>query len=340
MWLAPILIMSNASSELSFKFKFVRNRYPQGILAQKGYATSECLVLGKQTLDYNDILDTTTRDNRTILLLNANAPLDPKTAKNLTDNSALVLEIYGKPALDLERFIDRISSRKSVERKRQELIAAGNGNLFRSAVCPECEATIDLSSLNRSSYIYCRFCESIFAEHQAAISKGSEYRICDECHMFDRVQGYTEFYFYFLLVVYGFSYNRRYLCDTCANRVFWKTLLINFIFILGILPSLWIKIKSLKGRDRHLKNLPKANALAKKGKYQQALSIYTQLEDSYPQHPGLLMNQGLGHLFANDVPGAMGCFGRSLQGCSNYGPTLRLIKEIQSAGTAKNDNNQ
>ena len=323
--------MSNTNSEISFKFRYVKNNNVQSLFAQKGIANEQEILLGKERLIYDDIADSTTRDNRLILAISPTASLSQKVSKNLVNESALVLEVHNAKALNLERFIDRISSKKEVELKRQQLRESGQEHLFYSTICPECSATIDLSSLSRSSYIYCRFCETVFREKQSAITKGEKYRICDECQMFDRIRAYTEFYFYFLLIVYGFSYKRRYLCDNCANTVFWKTLLLNLIFLLGIPSSIWIKIKSMIGRDQQLKELAKANALSKKGNYQQAVAIYNRLYQGYPEHPGLLMDQGLGHLFGNDSSGALTYFQRSLKSCSNYYPTQQLIQKLSAA---------
>ena len=324
-------------SELKFKFKYVNSGgYATGFFSQKAILTESKMTLGKDELSYADVWDTTTRDRRLVLAISPHVNLmDKKLLNNLLEGRILVLEIYQAEPLTVEKFIDRISSRHHVERRRQELIAAGQSHLFHSTTCPECQATIDLSNLNRSSYVYCRFCESIFPESYPAITNGSKYRICDECHMFDRVQGYTEFYFYFLLVVYGFYAKRRHLCDNCAHRVFIKAFLLNLIFILGVPSAIWMKIKSMSNRDPALKSLSKATGLSKKGNYAKAEEIYHTLYKTYPDHPGLLMNQGLGHLFGGDGNGATNCFNRSLRACPNYQPVLRLFQEFETAANRR-----
>lgn len=317
--------------EVTFKFKYAQSGKAIELFSTKGVATLEELVLGKEKIPYEDILHTNHRDRRLLLQVSPTQPLGETIAQNLVEDSVLVLEIYKANLPTLEKFIDRISSLKQVERKKEHLLAEGQGHLFRAATCPECESTIDLSGLDRSSLVYCRFCETVFKEKQAEIVTNPRYCICEECNLFDRVQGYTEFYFYFLVVVYGFSYNRRHLCDNCVNRVFRKALFLNLLFVLGIPSAIWIKIKSMLGRDRKLKQLAKANAFAKQGKYQQADEIYNQLYIEYPDHPGILMNQGLGHLFGNDIHGANAYFQRSLRSCKNYYPIMRLIEKIQAA---------
>ncbi|MEW6496745.1 MAG: hypothetical protein AB1589_30115 [Cyanobacteriota bacterium] len=168
------------------------------------------------------------------------------------------------------------------------------------------------------------------------MTKGSTYRLCDECGMFDRVKSYTEFYFYFLLIVYGFYYKRRHVCDNCASAIFWKTFLLNLLFVIGVPSSLWIKIKSMIGRDPYLKQLATANSLSKKGNFQRADKLYNQLSKQYPEHPGLLMNEGLGHLQGKDTAGAVYRFEQALKSCSNYYPVIKRLYQLQTANQPKN----
>ncbi|MEQ9238916.1 hypothetical protein [Coleofasciculus sp. E2-BRE-01] len=327
--------MSSSTSQLSFKFRFVKQGKAQGLFSQKGMANEQEITFGKDLLVYEDIADTTTRDQRLVLALSKTACFSKKLSKHLV-NSVLVLEIYGGKCRDLEKFIDKRASAKEIEKKKQRLAQTGQLHRFRSVKCPECEATIDLSDYKTSTYVYCRFCETIFQENLLSMTKGATYRLCDECGMFDRVRSYTEFYFYFLVILYGFFYQRRHVCDNCANGLFLKTLFLNLLFVIGVPASLWIKIKSLTGRDPYLKRLAKANALSKKGNYQTADTIYNSLYEKYPEHPGLLMDAGLGHLRGNDPTGAIANFSRALKSCSNYEPLLRLMHQLQTASQQKN----
>lgn len=299
--------------------------------AKKGSLTEDTIQLKESQLSYKAILDSTCRDRRMVLTVDPLEVSDPEVSEHIIKKNLLVLDITQAKAIDLERIIDRISSHYIAERHGEQLEREGKGNEFRVVTCPHCHATVDVSLLNRTPYIYCRYCETIFQEQGHLKTSGEQYRLCDECGWFDRVQGYTEFYFYFLLVIYGYRWQRRHLCDTCADRLFWKMLAINFIFILGIFPTIWLKIQSLKGRDKDLKELAKANSLAKRGKYQEADRIYDRLFDRYPHHPGILLSQGFGHLKGQDSTGAWNLLQKSLQGCSNYAPTVRTMNRIQDA---------
>lgn len=300
--------------DMNFKFHYVENGKQIGFRAKKGSAKEGDLILADETIDYEDIIDTTTRDNRLVLVY--------------ASGESEILQVYKVKALELEKFIDKVASKKQAKAQEEKLIAEGKGELFRAEKCPHCESTVNLSELENTKYIYCRYCESVF-EVGKLITCGDSYRICDECSMFDRTKGYTEFYFYFLVIIYGFTHNRRHICDNCVRPLFWKVFLINFIFILGIFPALWMKIKSMIGRDANLKKLARANALAKKGKMEKAQLLYEDLHVNYLEHPGLLMNEGLGYLKAGNTEKSIQLFTHSLNVCSNYYPTIDLIENLQ-----------
>jgi tetratricopeptide (TPR) repeat protein len=297
--------------------------------AKAASASSDALVLDGEPIRYEDIVDTTSQDKRLILALASTLQLGQKTAKACQEGGVLALEVQGVQARDLERTIDRRASALAAQRHKRELAAADEESRYRVMTCPHCEATIDLSDLERTSYVYCRYCKSILDQSGSIVSAGDAYCVCSECQMFGRVRGYTVFYFYFLLIVYGFSYGRRYLCDTCAVRTAQRALLLNFIFLLGIPSSIYMWVKALTGHEPEMKDLPRANALARKGKAKEAEAIYRRLLQRLPEHPGLLVNQGIGYLQAGDGQRGVESLNRSLRACSNYQPAMQLLLRLQ-----------
>lgn len=291
-------------------------------------------MLDGEPIRYEDIVDTTSQDKRLILALASTVQLSQKTAKACQEGGVLALEVQGVQARDLERTIDRRASALAAQRHKQELAAAGEESRYRVMICPHCEATIGLSDLERTSYVYCRYCKSILDQSGSIVSAGDAYCVCSECQMFGRVRGYTVFYFYFLLIVYGFSYGRRYLCDTCAVRTAQRALLLNFIFLLGIPSSIYMWAKALTGHEPEMKELPRANALARKGKAKEAEAIYMRLLQRLPEHPGLLVNQGIGYLQASDGQRGVEFLNRSLRACSNYQPAIQMLLRLQQMADA------
>ncbi len=322
---------------LPFKFRFVQNRQAKGLRSKKGLASESALVLDGEQIPYGDVLNTISRDKRLVLGIAPGAHLGEKVRKELQDGHYVILEVSKIEVRELERYIDRQASAVLAEKHRQELIAEGKGHLFRAITCPHCQATIDVTDLEQTAYTYCRFCESILDREEAIVSHGESHRVCDECGLFGRVKGYTVFYFYFFLVVYGYSYKRRHLCDSCAVRQARKSFLLNFLFLLGVPSAISMWIRATRGREQELKDLAKANSLAGKGKYQEADALYERLLEQRPDHPGILFNRGVAHLKGNDTEGAYRHLGQSIQACNNYLPTLQLAREIQQASNQSAD---
>ena len=250
----------------------------------------------------------------------------------LTD-SVLVIEPERIGAERVEAEIDRHVSRHMLAARRSAAAAEGKEHLIRASTCPTCAAEIDLTDFDSGSYVFCPFCSSVFLGHNSQ-TLGREYRGCDECGYFGRVQEYPEFYFYFLLIVYGFRYNKRYLCTSCANGLFWKALLLNSIFVIGVPTAVWVKIKSVLGRDPGMADLRRATELAKKGRVRDAAPLFQTVLQHHPDHPGVLLNEGLGWFIAGDEASGSQRFSQALRSCPNYVPLMRLIAAGRSRETA------
>jgi len=318
-----------ATSEIrTFGFRFVTGG--NAAFGKRHGAIGTALTLDDTEIPWEKIGDTTTRERRLIIALGDGVQVGPKMAKFLVDGHLVVIQPAGVDARQLEKAIDRQASAREAELRRAELEAKGMGHLVRAVTCPVCKATVDLSGLEKTRYAWCRFCESVFSEDGKNVTDGRRYRCCDECGMFDRIQPYPEFYFYFLVFVYGFKYTQRFLCDACAHRLFIKALSINFIFLLGIPTAIWVKVKSMQGREQSLATLADGNRLARRGLYNEARSIYEQLLRNQPDHPGILTNQALGHVTGGDQTGAGQVLARAVASCSSYGPAFALLQPQQA----------
>ena len=320
--------MGVESDTLEFKFYYIgADGNAAGFGAKRGRVTPTAVELKDTEIPHTAILDTMARDNRLILVVDT-IQVPGKIAKHFTNGQILALQVSKAKPVELKKMIDQITSIHRAKRHKDELEAKGEGDTFRCLVCPQCEATLDVSGLPDTVYVHCPYCESIAQHDGRLIPSGERYRQCEECGWFDRVQGYTEFYFYFLLVLYGFSYKRRYLCDVCVNRVFWKVLLMNIIFILGIPPAIWMKIKSKLRREVGLREIARANTLARKGRSVEALQLYNNVLDRHPGHPGIHYDQALGALLENQLITAREFLDLSLQQCANYTPARYLLEQL------------
>lgn len=320
--------MDEKTEELEFRFQYVDAAgNATGFRSKLGCVMPTGVDLKGVEIPHEAIFDTAARDSRLILVLDG-AQVPEEILKRIVDHQVLALQVSKAKPVDLKRRIDRITSIHRAKRNRDALVAEGKEDTFRCLACPECEATLDVSGLPDTRYVYCPYCESLAGHDGERVPSGQHYRLCEECSWFDRVQGYTEFYFYFLLVLYGFSYKRRHLCDTCVNRVFWKVLLLNLVFILGVPSAIWMKVKSKFGRVEGFESLARANALAKKGRAAEALQLYNSALERYPGHPGVLFSQASGELAAENLPGARDFLARALQECSNYIPAQGMLQSL------------
>lgn len=319
------------AAPLNFKFNFVSaDGNTRFFFSKRGKLTDRSLELHEWNVALVQIADTVTRDNRLIIQMCDEFRPAPGLKDYVLKGSALVIEVYGVQARDLEKSIDRISSKADAAKAKAALEKEGKADQFKACTCGNCKATVDLSELPESDFIYCRYCESVLNPSGKVVTNGDQYKLCEECGMFSRVQSYTEFYFYFLLVMYGYSYKKRFMCDNCAGSLFWKMLLCNFLFVIGIIPSLVVLYKSVVGRDSALADLGKANTLAFKGLFTEADSKFMSLRGKLLNHPGILYNMSMGHFKGNDGKSGGTLLLDSMKSCSNFLPTIELIQKIQN----------
>ncbi len=316
--------MAGLPPQKDFKAHYVVDGQTVGFGSLKCRWTDDGLVFGDDALPFDAILDTQSRDKRIVFALDQQFTPTGKMAKRMMQGRVIALEPHGISARDLEMAIDKQCSIREAAARRRELEASGQGHLIREETCPVCESTVDLSGLDRTDYTYCRFCETLFT--RATHTNGKDFRTCDHCGMFDHIQPYTEFYFYFLLIVYGFSKKQVYLCHSCAHKMFLKALGLNFIFILGVPSAIWVKIKSMMNRSHSFEGLAKANALAKAGKPMEAAHHFQQVLAQNPNHPAVLMNRAIGQLNGGDQSGAVASLEESIRSCNHYPPVLRMLQ--------------
>ena len=314
-------------SFISFNFTFATGESEFTWSGYKGVVNDQEIALGETGFSLAAVAETMARPERLIIALRDGAQIPQELMKRVEDG-IIVLTIMSDDTVKIKRVIDKHSSAISCREHRQQLEAQGQGASFRSHRCPTCDSTINLTGLPETAYFYCPFCESIYLAGGALVNKGEDYCVCDECELFGHVQEYKIFYFYFLLVIYGWRSQQKFLCDGCARGELLKTLLCNLLFILGVPVSLWGLMRSYMGQDPRFEQLLDGNDYAREGKADLAGNIYEQISGKNPIHPGLAMNKGLAHLHGNNVNGAIEAFSAALESCSNYVPAIRLLQRM------------
>ena len=118
------------------------------------------------------------------------------------------------------------------------------------------------------------------------------------------------------------------MCHSCIRREAWKMLAGNLLFVILVPVAITQLCRAYFGgsaRSAAFAGLDAANALAKKGRVEEAGRSFATITDRLPAAAGVHFNHGAAMLNANDVDGAARQFERSLADCSNFGPSLSAL---------------
>ena len=315
------------SRSISFKFKYVNEHgNEEGFFAKKGRFTEEALTLDRREIPLPAITKAMRRFDRLILQI---------LVGDQGKTQLVCVAVKGKALVPLLESINRITSMFWAGARREALEKEGRGAEFRFEECPYCHSMIDLSDFEPTVESYCRFCETIVKSDGSALPKQQDLNTCDQCGYYATPREFGTFYFYFLLVVYGYSYGKKYLCGACCRGEAWKMFFANFLFVLG-LPFAVIQLFRVYLRDRNFgggtyNGLDAANLQASKGKAQAALEAYDRLIRDNGDTAGLRYNRGLALAQANQLEPAAGEFEQAFGLCSNYLPALEPLAHCYGA---------
>lgn len=313
-----------AANPLEFKFQWLNEEgRPTGWLRKKGRFDGETLTLDDAQIPSAVIVEVATRDAcLAITALSGNG-----------EPAALVLMASSeKVAEQLKMSLDVARSSVWADMHRKDLEEKGHGHTFRTEQCPQCQATVDLSAMPRTPQLYCPFCQSLSTVGPAAepVSGEKHLRLCDECGMFSKPQRFTIFYFYFVLLFYGWWSKVTWRCPACMRGEAWKMLFGNLLFVLGVPVALVQLFRSYGGTDISgpFRGLDKGNIKARNGDSSGALAHYRAILDRVPQCAGLKYNLGLALLQEGDKGRAAEAFAVALDDCANYLPAYQRLRPL------------
>ena len=136
-------------------------------------------------------------------------------AGGMTD--AATFRVYKVPAKDLKREVDVVRSATWAEMTREKMVQEGRGGSFRTTICRQCTATLDVSDMPETPQVYCHFCDSLTTSGPGGMPDEHEFGLCEECGMFSKPKRFTIFYFYFLVFVWGYSSRVTHRCPACMR---------------------------------------------------------------------------------------------------------------------------
>lgn len=306
---------TDAPGVTKFKFRLTDERgRPKGKNLAGEVDPGRGLVLGQNTVPFGAIGHMLPRRNDLLILA--------------VGDGMAVLSTPGQ-AGRLFRALAPHVSRAHAEGHRADLERRGLGDQFRSATCPHCRSTLDLSRMAETEAVYCRYCDRV-TQAGVEAKQSAPYRCCGSCGYYARPRKFTEFYFYFLLYVYGWRYSQHEFCSACMRSKAWKMLAINFVFVLGVPVAITQLCRAYFGGSvgSLYPGLEAANAKSIAGKRDKAETAYLTILTKTPIGPGVHYNRGLNALKARDSDGAVLAFEEALGDCSNFLPAYSRLRDL------------
>lgn len=308
--------MSNTELPLEFKFKWLDDEgNSTGFLSSKGHFDGEQLVLDKTEIPVSSLAHVENREKRI----------------SLGDEKANFLNFMltrGNPDA-LVLLIGRSRAKLWAQRHREKLIDEGRGQEYREVICPHCEATLDLTGFPKSPQVSCEYCFSVCTldADKTLTKQESTYRLCDECGMYSKPRRFTIFYFYFLVIVWGFWSSQTWRCPGCMRPTAWKMLFGNLLFLIGVPVAIAQLIRSYGGTELTSLHpqLDSANVKARAGKFKQAIDLYSGILTKRPYSAGVKYNIALALLQQENIEGASKSLEYAIDDCANYGPAAHVL---------------
>lgn len=333
---------------LAFKFLWLNDQGQQTTLfRKKGNFDGEILTLESTELPVESIIHAELRETKLAISFATGEERDPV--------GVLLIQLTSKKqAEQLKKILDLSRSAVWAKQHKLELEKKGQGDRFRDAVCPQCDATLILTDMPATPQLYCHFCDSLSTldPESEPIKEERGLRICEECGMYTRPLKFTILYIYILLVINGFWQKQTWRCPPCMRGDAWKMLFGNLLFVVGV-PVALVQLfrsyggSSVKGR---FKGLDTGNIKARQGDLAGAVTSYRGILERVPVTAGVKYNLGVALLAQGDEEKAASSFEVALRDCANYAPAyhqlLRLyprlgqtekLKELQRLWSAGED---
>lgn len=313
----------------SFKFKPINDQgTPTGFFSKMGSFDGEVLVLDQVEIPAAHMVAVESQDKHIVIV-------EAEDLENPT--SHLFLLTKGSEA-ELKQVLGVARSAAQAARRQEELKREGREHEYREVMCPHCDATNDLTGFPDSPQTKCQFCDTVFFADEP-VAEEKKYRLCDECARYSKPRQFTIFYFYFLLVVYGWSSRPTWRCPGCMRGEAWKMLAGNLIFVLGVPVAIVQLIRAYGGTDLSsmYKGLDSANVKARKGQLESAVGDYRRILDQHPHSAGIKYNVGLAFVEQNRFDAAITTLEAALADCANYEPAANLLAHCytETGDTAK-----
>lgn len=317
-------------ADFRFKFKELNDQgQPTGLFSTKAAITDSMLVLGTDAIPLHQVIGA---DGHTY-----NAVVRWHSSGDAISHHAFRVTSGGLK--NVLRRINQACSQARARQHRDDLELQGKAGMYRDWHCPECRSTVDLSGREQTPQTWCPYCDALFTLGADAPRDEASFSCCDQCNLYSQPKAFTVFYFWFALVAFGYEYQVKRMCNVCMRKEVWKMLLVNFIFLVGTIPSLVQVIRAYFGGSKlstSFRELDSANSAAHKGDFQSASALYQRILEKHPHSAGVFYNLGLAQFNAGDLGNAASALKASLNACINYEPAfVALANLLDSMGDTR-----
>ncbi len=313
-----------------FRFKFKEldaNGQPTGLFSTKARITDTMLVLGTDEIPLHQVVGAFARAHNAVVRWHTDGRVTTHLAFRVTRGGQ-------KKVL---RLINQACSHACAMQHRDDLDLQGKADMFRNWTCPKCHSTVDLSGREETPQTWCPYCDALFTLAGDAPYDEAKFSCCEHCKLYSQPKVFTVFYFWHAIFVYGLRYRVMHMCNVCMRKEAWNMLLLNFLFVVGTIPSLYQLIRAYLGGSKlsaRFWQLDSANAAVHKRDYQKASELYHRILEKHPHSAGVFYNLGQAQIKARNFSHAVSALTASLNACINYEPAyVALADLLASKGT-------
>ncbi|MEE9403924.1 MAG: hypothetical protein V3V20_03445 [Algisphaera sp.] len=314
--------MDSMTPALSFRFQYINGRgHEMGLISKTGQFDGQTLQLDREMLPVDHILKVQRRHDRLILHLNPDRPVGCFA-------SHLAFDVTSGAIDAIHSSLNEIASSRRTAGRRHRLEEAGAGESFRSAECPHCRATIDLTGFDETPQIYCDYCDTVYTANGSGPVDEAAFSLCDQTRMYAQSRGFMELFVPMFTGWKPWRCRRVHACNAAFKRTAYKMLLCNLPTLVGVPTALLQLVRVYRGGEAKsvaFRGLSKANYHAISGKTDKAIAGYRDLAERLGPAAGVHYNAGLVAGNAEFFAEASMAFGSALEDCSNYRPAAELL---------------
>ncbi|MBB3696444.1 tetratricopeptide repeat protein [Flammeovirga yaeyamensis] len=302
----------NELTAFAFSFKtFNEKRKSNFIIPKLGNVNEQGITLNNELIVYHDILRINYYKGYLVITF-VNYPIIGKSISEWLIKKNNCIIIKSDMIKEIKLAFDIFQTRNAKNKR----------------VCGFCDNPIDWDNHFETQYQYCEECHSISDKHGLLISNGEQFDICPETGYYDRLRKRKQYQYYYWKGKMYWTTTSTYGGDNLGIEFFHKNIFKNMMFLVGLPGTIKEWYKANEGHHPDFTELAEANFSSRCGEVKEAADTYTKMQMRLPYFPALHYNLALTYLQANNLNLAKRYFQKSLEGCANYTPTIKILKYL------------